>query len=176
MAVYLVSPTTEGWQQEGREDPDSIAARVVAAVRSKGLTLGAPGVQPFTFEEKLYRDRGGFDKLAGAFIGDQVDVFVPLEFDGVIAGDGPGVYHDGLLVASSQTLLRQALALSRRIALPGEVPAGDNLEIGMWFDEQDEQKRGPEPWRRDLDMAFYVAMFLRAAEHSVRYSAPLHYC
>jgi len=49
----------------------------------------------------------------------------------------------------------------------------------VWFEEVEEGQRdcgAPDaPWRRDMDMAFLVALFLRAAEHSLRYRVPLQY-
>jgi hypothetical protein len=67
-----------------------------------------------------------------------------------------------LVIASSHTLLAQARNLAAVVELREDIPRGDNLEIGMWFDEND-----------DDNVAFYVALFLRAAEHSVAHRVAL---
>lgn len=55
----------------------------------------------------------------------------------------------------------------------------DNLDLTMWFREGAAKELAaarPGPWSDDLDAAFYVALFLRAAEHSVRRGCPIVYC
>lgn len=67
--------------------------------------------------------------------------------------------------------------LGRR-GLPGDIPAGSgNLGLTTWFlDGHAKERAGSEPWGKDLDAAFYVALFLRAARHSLRYGCPIAYC
>jgi hypothetical protein len=53
----------------------------------------------------------------------------------------------------------------------------DNLDITGWFDEVGAGDV-PAPggsWRDDLDCSFYVAMYLRAAEFSIKRSCPMYY-
>jgi hypothetical protein len=186
MGVYLGSPDTATWRDEADSDPDSIAARVESALARQGRALGPFGREPFAFEEKLYRtSTGGFAERARAtfgssgFVGEQAEVFVPIELQGPIAASGLGVYRPTLVIAASHLLLQQARQLAEQIGLPAEVPAGDNLAIGDWFDEVEENARAVGAadaiWRGDLDMAFYVALFLRGAEHSIRYQVPVRY-
>ncbi|MGV9993753.1 hypothetical protein [Streptomyces sp. NPDC003374] len=57
--------------------------------------------------------------------------------------------------------------------------ACDNLDLTMWFlDGATEQVAAarPGPWSEDLDAAFYVALYLRAAEHCIRRGAPIAFC
>lgn len=74
----------------------------------------------------------------------------------------------------------QVLALAERLAsaidLPGEVPlACDSHGLEMWFREQavEVAQARPGPWSTGLDAAFYVALYLRAAEHSLRRGCPM---
>jgi hypothetical protein len=186
MGVYLGSPDAATWRDEADSDPDSLAARVETALASTGHPLGPFGREPFAFEEKFYRrGTGGFEDRARAtfgssgFVGDQAEVFVPVQLRGPITGTGLGIYQQTLVIAPSDLLLDQARQLAEQIGLPAQVPAGDNLEIGTWFDEIEANEReaaSPHAiWRGDLDMAFYVALFLRGAEHSIRYQVPVRY-
>ncbi len=166
MGMYLVSVDDGEWREQREEDGDSLEARVEEALAEKGLALEV-GAAPFQFEEKLYRDMGGFgvlveEELGDGFVGLSAEVFVPVPFDGVLRARGAGVYGDELLIASSHTLLKQAQRLAAAIELREDIPRGDNLEIGMWFDEND-----------DDNQAVYVALYLRAAEHSVAHRVPL---
>ncbi|MEU1113352.1 hypothetical protein [Streptomyces sp. NPDC005866] len=79
----------------------------------------------------------------------------------------------------------QVLALTQRLAtairLPADVipEACDNLDVTMWFLEgpaKDTAAARPGPWSEDLDAAFYVALYLRAAQHSLRRRCPMTYC
>lgn len=178
MGVYLVSVSRHDWQAEC-EDEGSVPALAAAALTSTKAALPPFGDEPFGFEEKFFMDQGTFLSLIASVVGDaalfDAEVWLPVAFEGTLEAAGPGAYTDPLLVGSSVTLLAQMQRVAAHIALPADVPAGDNLAIGMWFDEQevaDGEADGP-PWRRDLEAAFYVAMFLRAAEHSVKYSVPL---
>lgn len=169
MGVGLVSVDNDEWRRE-REEHGSIAARVETRLGAS-LTLGT---EPFRFEEKLYRYMGGFNVLAREeigtyeddetprFVGNLAEVFVPVPFDGVIHIGGDGIYADELVIASSHALLQEAQKLAAAVALREDIPRGNNLEIGRWFDEND-----------DDNVAFYVALFLRAAEHSVTYHVAL---
>ena len=66
------------------------------------------------------------------------------------------------------------------IGLPPQTPQHcDNLEIGLWFDSAEATSAAaathPGTWTEDMDSAFYVAMYLRAAEHSLQRHAPISY-
>jgi hypothetical protein len=177
VGAYLVSIDEAEWRRQREQSPVSLAARVESALAARRYPTGPFGTAPFTFEEKLYRDLGAFNRLVcdelgehdgrdgepPAFVGAAAEIFVPIPFAGLIIADGPGVYDpEGLVIASSHTLLKQAQRLAASIDLCPDIPAGKNLEIGLWFDEYD-----------DDNAAFYVALFLRAAEHSVAHRVPL---
>jgi hypothetical protein len=169
MGMYFVSVDNDEWRRE-REQDGSIAARVEAKL---GVSLPL-GTEPFRFEEKFYRYMGGFYVLAREelgtyddgetprFLGNLAEVFVPVPFEGVLPIGGTGIYADELVIASSHALLAQAQKLAAVVALREDIPRGDNLEIGTWFDEND-----------DDNVAFYVALYLRAAEHSVAHRVAL---
>jgi len=65
------------------------------------------------------------------------------------------------------------------IDLPEEVRLMcDNLDLTMWFMDGPAKELAavsPARWSADLDSAFYVALFLRAAQHSLRRNAPITY-
>jgi hypothetical protein len=67
--------------------------------------------------------------------------------------------------------------LAAAIDLPPETPATcDNLDLSMWFRSGRARELAgnrPGPWSDDLDRAFYVATFLRAAQHSIRRGCPI---
>ncbi|MFF7360441.1 hypothetical protein [Streptomyces sp. NPDC008125] len=75
----------------------------------------------------------------------------------------------------------QALRLAEKpvdaVGLPPETPAtSDNLDPTSWFGEEGAEGRSaarPGPWSEDLDTAFHVALYLRAAQHSVRRGCPI---
>jgi hypothetical protein len=52
----------------------------------------------------------------------------------------------------------------------------DNLDLTFWFLEGQAKELAatrPGRWSEDLDTAFYVAMYLRAAQHSLRRGSPV---
>ncbi|WP_228389783.1 hypothetical protein [Streptomyces smaragdinus] len=83
-------------------------------------------------------------------------------------------YHS--MIAGAPQVLPLAEKLAAAIALPPETPATcDNLDLSMWFRHQakDLATARTGPWNRDLDTAFYVALFLRASQHSIRRGCPI---
>ncbi|MFE3121658.1 hypothetical protein ACFXI5_37030, partial [Streptomyces niveus] len=84
---------------------------------------------------------------------------------------------ESTMVVGAPQVLPLAEKLAAAIDLPPETPATcDNLDLSMWFSSQvaKELARGrPGPWSDDLDRAFYVALFLRAAQHSIRRGCPI---
>ncbi|MET7571428.1 hypothetical protein ABZT04_23415 [Streptomyces sp. NPDC005492] len=74
----------------------------------------------------------------------------------------------------------QVLPLAEKLAaatdLPAEIPATcDNLDLSTWFRHEAKELATSRtgPWTKDLDTAFYVALFLRAAQHSIRRDCPI---
>jgi hypothetical protein len=54
----------------------------------------------------------------------------------------------------------------------------DNLDLTMWFLDgpaEEVAASRSEPWSKDLYTAFYVALYLRAAQHSRRRGCPIVY-
>lgn len=73
---------------------------------------------------------------------------------------------------------RAQRAETSRLRQRGDPPAtGRRADLSVWF-----RNRRKEPaatrtgsWSKDLDAAFYVAVFLRAAQHSIRRGCPMVY-
>ncbi|MGW4163470.1 hypothetical protein [Streptomyces sp. NPDC004788] len=82
----------------------------------------------------------------------------------------------GWTVLVALLALPLAEKLAAAIDLPGETPATcDNLDLSTWFRRRakDLATTCTGPWTKDLDTAFYVALFLRAAQHSIRRGCPI---
>ncbi|MFJ4585449.1 hypothetical protein [Streptomyces echinatus] len=102
-------------------------------------------------------------------------VIVPFSLDEEIWLPIDSADHDSM-VAGAPQVLSLAEKLAATIDLPAETPATcDNLDLSTWFRHQANElaitRTGP--WSRDLDTAFYVALFLRAAQHSIRRGCPI---
>lgn len=76
-------------------------------------------------------------------------------------------------------MLALAERLARVLELPVDaIPAGENLALSLWFLEGGVERTArarPGPWAEDRDAAFYVALYLRAAQYSMRYGCPMTY-
>ncbi|MFD7631736.1 hypothetical protein ACFV7Q_38010 [Streptomyces sp. NPDC059851] len=86
------------------------------------------------------------------------------------------IESDDHVVAGAPQVLLLAEKLAAAIALPAETPATcDNLDLSMWFRHQAKELATTRtgPWSKDLDRAFYVALFLRAAQHSIQRGCPI---
>ncbi|MGI5460442.1 hypothetical protein ACQEWB_46200 [Streptomyces sp. CA-249302] len=198
MGIYLVSSNAQDWFDEDEEEGGRGA---VAALLNE--ELGRRGLPPYTsvpeaaklvrgsgqsFEEKLAPPMDGFGALCRAHLS-QADwdllcgwtVLVPLSLDEEIVLPVGSSYTDETVVVGAP----QALALAERLAAAVELPvdeipaACDNLDLTFWFLEGAAEKLAavrPGPWAEDLDAAFYVALYLRAAQHSLRRGCPMVYC
>lgn len=197
MGIYLVSVDAEDWfsadEEEGR-------ARAATALNDE---LGRRGLPPYTsvpgrtafvrgsglaFEEKLVPPMDGFARLCEAHLsreetetlcGWTLLVPVSLEED-IWLDDIESPYTDSTMVAGAPQVLALAERLAAAVGLPtAEVPAMcDNLDLTMWFLDGAAEKLAatrPGPWADDLDTAFYVALYLRAAQHSIRRGCPIVY-
>ncbi|MEU9202091.1 hypothetical protein [Streptomyces sp. NPDC048332] len=195
MGVYLVSVGAEEWfgEQEGWGE---IAAALNDDLRQRGLPPyeSVPQEPDFVsgsgqaFEEKLSSSMNGFDALCEAHLSQEEtetlsnwSVLVPFSLDEEIRLPIGSAYSESsTMVAGAPQVLAIAQRLAKAIELPDETPAMcDNLELTMWFREGAAKELAaarPGPWSADLDAAFYVALFLRAAEHSVRRGCPIAYC
>jgi hypothetical protein len=191
VGVYFVSVDSDDWAND----------RLMAGVRgalAPGLAQG--GIAPYHgpppelpggphdgdhFEEKLFRDNTGFAHLLREHF-DRTPVadlpywsmIIPVAFDGLVQLAVPSAYDDATTVGSSFVVRTAMTALADQVGLPALVPRrSDNLDITDWFDEVEAGTVDVPSgrWLDDLDTAFYIAMFLRAAEFSIHRSCPMRY-
>lgn len=128
----------------------------------------------------------GFSALCSAELADDdADVFdwsllVPIDFEGAIELPVQSSYNATTTVRSAQRLLPVAQRLASVLEMPSDLPKHcDNLQLTEFFMERDEAEPTETPkdarWCDDLGTAFYVAMYLRAAEHSIHLNCPMFY-
>jgi len=138
------------------------------------------------FEEKLIPAMDGFSALCADELGaEESTVFdwsllIPVDFEGAIELPIPSSYSSTTTVRSAQRMLPVARCLAAVLDLPDDVPVYcDNLQLTEYFMDRAEAEPGEvtrtRRWRDDLGTAFYVAMHLRAAEHSIRLNCPMFY-
>ncbi|WP_371648710.1 MULTISPECIES: hypothetical protein [unclassified Streptomyces] len=192
MGIYLVSIGSEDWDDEEVLKPTA-RALTTELRRLKLPPLTPPPPHAFvpgsgtTFEEKLNRPMDSFSALCRAQPDGQDrsdallgwDLLLPITLPEPIELRVPSPHGDITIAHSAATVLAAAQTLARQLALPPQTPAYcDNLNLTNWFDSPEAQRAAethPGPWQDNLDAAFYTAMYLRAAEHSLRNACPLHY-
>jgi hypothetical protein len=188
--LYLVNVDADDWHGE---DLGPVSTKLNLALAARGLPeYAGPAATMLTFddgdenfEEKIYRDGAGFSLMIERAVGaDRAtdllhwDLLVPVAFDGRIVIPEPSPYNHATTVASTQRVLAVMTALALRIGLPWTVPErSQNLEITTWFEdvESGAVTAADGPWRHDLDAAFHVAVQLRAAQFSMRWSCPIRW-
>ncbi|MEU9952712.1 hypothetical protein [Streptomyces sp. NPDC047939] len=195
MGVYLISVGAEEWFGE-EEGWGEIATALNDDLRQRGLPpyKSVPEESDLVrgsgqgFEEKLSVSMKGFDALCEAHLSPEEtetlsnwSVLVPFSLDEeILLPIGSAYSESSTMVAGAPQVLAIAQRLAAAIELPAETPRMcDNLDLTMWFREGAAKELAaarPGPWSDDLDAAFYVALFLRAAEHSVRRGCPIVYC
>ncbi|MFH9548027.1 hypothetical protein ACIBAH_20010 [Streptomyces sp. NPDC051445] len=191
MGMYLVSVTAQDWSQPGEDGYGDVAAALNAELERRGLPAYEPhdAVRdaPGWFEEKISPSMDGFTALCAAQLTDAelsalLDwaVLVPLPLEEEIVLPVATAYAgDETPVAGAPRVLALAGRLARVIGLPLDaIPAGENLALSLWFMEGGVAKAAeerPGPWTKDLDAAFYVALYSRAAQYSLRYGCPMTY-
>ncbi|MCT4357505.1 hypothetical protein M5362_30840 [Streptomyces sp. Je 1-79] len=195
MGIYLVSVGAEEWFDEGEGGWGEVAS-------SLNEELGRRGLPPYesvpektdlvrgsgqAFEEKLIPSMDGLVALCQAHLPpDAVEtlcgwsVMVPMSLDEEIwLPVGSSYTESSTMVAGAPQVLEVAERLAAAISLPRETPEMcDNLDLTMWFMDgsaKDLAAVRPGPWSDDLDTAFYVALYLRAAQHSIRRGCPIVY-
>ncbi|MFI2763579.1 hypothetical protein ACH5A3_32720 [Streptomyces echinatus] len=192
MGVYLVSVGAEEWFGDGEDGWGEVASALNAELGRRGLppyedlppeTDFEPGSGQ-AFEEKLAPSMAGFLALCQTHLSREETeilcgwtVIVPFSLDEEIWLPIDSADHDSM-VAGAPQVLPLAEKLAATIDLPAETPATcDNLDLSTWFRHQAKElaitRTGP--WTGDLDTAFYVALFLRAAQHSIRRGCPIVY-
>ncbi|MFJ9630711.1 hypothetical protein ACIRU8_23680 [Streptomyces sp. NPDC101175] len=163
---------------------------------AKGLDaeLARRGLPPYTgvperdsgsgFEEKLSPSMIGFDALCRSrltpaerdLIGDW-SVLVPVSLDEEIRLPIGSAYTDETVIVGAPQILALAERLAAALELPAEIPdEPGNLALTFWFLEGEAEEFAaarPGRWAEDLDTAFYVALYLRAAQHCLRRGCPL---
>ncbi|WP_159770366.1 hypothetical protein [Streptomyces sp. HM190] len=198
MGVYLVSVCAEDWcEGHGDEEEDGwthVASALNEELARRGLPAydSVPAEAEFVrgsglrFEEKLTPSMDGFVALCDARLSAEEaavlcgwSVLVPLSLDEPILLPVGSRYTDETLVAGAPQMLALAERLAEAVDLPAETPATcDNLDLTTWFLDGPANELAasrPGPWSEDLDAAFYVALYLRAAQHALRRGCPIVY-
>ena len=198
MGIYLVSVGAQEWFDE--EDEGGRGALASAL----GEELDRRGLPPYesvprepermvrgaglSFEEKLVPPMDGFTALCRAHLSPEEyevlcgwSLLVPFSLDEEIWLAVENSYADTTMVAGAPQVLALAERLATAVGLPlDEIPAAcDNLDLTMWFLDGPAKATAaarPGPWGEDLDAAFYVAVYLRAAQHALRRGCPIVYC
>ncbi|MCI3274244.1 hypothetical protein [Streptomyces cylindrosporus] len=198
MGIYLVSSTARDWFDDDEEEGGH---GTVAALLNE--ELGRRGLPPYTsvpepaefvrgsgqsFEEKLVPPMDGFSALCEAHITQEEwellcgwTVLVPISLDEPVVLPVGSSYTDETVVVGAPQVLALAERLATAVGLPvDEIPAAcDNLDLTSLFLDGPVKELAaarPGPWAEDLDAAFYVALYLRAAQHSLRRGCPMVYC
>ncbi|MGC4986013.1 MULTISPECIES: hypothetical protein [unclassified Streptomyces] len=194
MGVYLVSVYAEDWFTEGEDGWGDVASALNHELRQQGLPPyeSVPEETDFVrgsgqaFEEKLIPSMDGFWALCQAQLSPEDEeiacgwtLLVPFSLDETITLPVESGYSDSTVVVGAPQLLAIAERLAAAIDLPAETPEMcDNLDLTTWFRDGAAQQLAtarPGPWSDDLDTAFYVALSLRAAQHSIRRGCPMAY-
>ncbi|WNM33158.1 hypothetical protein RKE30_23590 [Streptomyces sp. Li-HN-5-11] len=195
MGVYLVSVGAREWFGGSEDGQGELAAALNEELRGRGLPPfeSLPEETDFVrgsgqaFEEKLVPSMDGFLALCPAHLSREEtetlcgwSLLVPFSLEEEIWLPVGSAYSDDTLVAGAPQVLALAERLAAAVELPSEVPSAcDNLDLTNWFLDGTAAKTAaarPGPWSDDLDAAFYVALYLRAAQHSIRRGSPIVYC
>jgi hypothetical protein len=191
MGVYLVSVTAQDWSQSGEDGYGDVAAALNTELKRRALPpyelpRAAREAQGW-FEEKVSPSMDGFvtlcrTRLTDAELSTLLDwgVLVPLALEEeIVLPVGTAYSGEETVVAGAPRVLALAERLARVLELPVDaIPAGENLALSLWFLEGGVERTArarPGPWAEDRDAAFYVALYLRAAQYSMRYGCPMTY-
>ncbi|MFE5812419.1 hypothetical protein [Streptomyces sp. NPDC056479] len=195
MGIYLVSVGAQEWFGEEEDGRGDVATGLNEELERRGLapytsvpeeTGFAPG-SGTAFEEKLVPPMDGFVALCRAHLSKPEEelllgwtVLVPVSLDEVIELPVESAYDLTTTVAGAPQVLALTERLAAAVDLPSdEMPAtSDNLELTAWFLDGPAKRIAaarPGRWGDDLDAAFYAAVYLRAAQHSIRRGCPIVY-
>lgn len=195
MGIYLVSVGAQEWFGEEEDGRGDVAAGLNEELRRRGLPpyTSVPEEAGFApgsgtgFEEKLVPPMDGFSALCRAHLSRAEEellcgwtVLVPVSLDEEIELPVECAYDLTTTIAGAPQILALAQRLAEAVELPTDrIPAAsDNLELTSWFlDGQAKETAAARPgrWCDDLDVSFYVALYLRAAQHSIRRGCPIVY-
>lgn len=189
--MYLFSVGAEDWFDDSEGGWAETAMALNAELERLGLPPYHPGPaatsDPSTsFEEKLVPPMDGFSILGGQHLSTQEfeilcswTVLVPVSLDHPIHLPIESRYTESTTIAGAPQVQAIAEKLASAIALPSEVPsAPHNLDLTSWFLDgpaKDLAATHPGQWTNDLDASFYVALYLRAAQHSLHHQTPITY-
>lgn len=191
MGVYLVSVGAEEWFGEEEDEWGEVASALNAELGRRGLPpyedvpletdfVAGSGL---SFEEKLTPSMTGFDALCQTHLSHEESetlcgwsVLVPFSLDEEICLPVDSGYCESTVVVGAPQVLPLAEKLAAAVELPPDTPETcDNLDLSKWFRHQarDLATTRTGLWSQDLDAAFYVALFLRAAQHAIRRGCPV---
>jgi hypothetical protein len=193
MGVYMFSVGAAEWFDTDEVSYGELAAALNEELARRGLPLydSVPEEASFVrgsgqaFEEKLSRPMDGFWALCEEhFTEPEIEMFcgwgilVPADLEEEVwLPFRPDDSHTSMIAGAPQ-VLAFAQRLAVLIGLPDEVPeACGSHDLRLWFEAEAPAvaARRPGPWSADMDTAFYVALFLRAAQYSIRRGCPIVY-
>ncbi|WP_188196112.1 hypothetical protein [Nonomuraea sp. SYSU D8015] len=177
MGVYLTEVTFETWNSERFL---KLGSALDLALADRGLApfMPEPRIPERTFEEKLIWSMDGFVDLCERELSQEdIDavfdwnILIPVEFDSPITLPVPSMYGDTTTVRSAHRAQEVMRSFVAKVGLPPGVPIDPTgLELTTWFDSA-----SPLDARRqdDRTIVFYTALFLRAAEYSLRHACAI---
>ncbi|MFV6026963.1 hypothetical protein [Streptomyces sp. NPDC056264] len=191
MGVYLVSVAPQDWSQLGEDGYGDVADALSTELERRGLPPYEPrqvaGKAPGWFEEKVSPSMDSFvalcrTRLTDAELSALLDwtVLVPFALEEeILLPVGTTYSGEETVVAGAPRVLALAERLAGAVELPADaIPAGENLTLSLWFLEGGAERTAKVrtgPWAEDRDAAFYVALYLRAAQYSIRHGCPMTY-
>lgn len=194
MGIYLVSVNAAEWFGDDEGSYGEVATALNEELVRRGLApyTSVPAEAPCVrgsgqaFEEKLSPSIYGFVELCKTHLSpDEMQMLldwnclVPVSLEEFVCLPISSAYTDEMVIAGAPQVAALAERLAAAIELPPERPqTSDNLELTAWFLDGPAEKLAqarPGPWSADLDAAFYVAVYLQAARHSLRRGAPIVY-
>ncbi|GAA0959967.1 hypothetical protein GCM10009554_74360 [Kribbella koreensis] len=186
MGMYLYSVSAGDWFDDDEGGLAETATALDAELRRLGLPAYRPGPAAAPFEEKLVPPMDGFSRLGGQHLSTEEfallcdwTLLVPISLEKPIHLPIESQYFESTTIAGAPQVQAIAEKLAAAIALPAEVPAAPhNLTLTTWFLDGPAKALAATdqaPWADDLDASFYVALYLRAAQHALRHHTPLTY-
>ncbi|WP_327319835.1 hypothetical protein [Streptomyces sp. NBC_01235] len=189
MGVYLVSVSPQDWSAPGEDGYGDVASALNRELERRGLPPYEPKAPqgPGWFEEKMSPSMDGFVELCRARLPPEEghtlldwSLLVPFALEEGIELPVGSAYTDETLVVGAPYVLAVAERLAAALGLPLDlIPAtSGNLELTLWFLEGEAEEVAaarPGPWADDLATAFYTAVYLRAAQYSLRHGCAMTY-
>ncbi|MGA5171248.1 MULTISPECIES: hypothetical protein [Streptomyces] len=191
MGIYLVSVAAQDWSRPGEDGYGDVATALNTELERRGLPPYEPRQAAREalgwFEEKVSPSMDGFVALCRTQLTDvelsallDWSVLVPFALEEqIVLPVGTAYTGEETAVAGAPQVLALAERLAGAVGLPVDaIPAGENLALSLWFlqggAKQTTRVRS-RPWAEDRDAAFYVALYLRAAQYSLRHGCPMTY-